>query len=327
MKNSIRAGWLVVVSLLVASHAMAAITLVLEPTFSGAKGGQGAAILDFMHVEISNHPDLQVVDRQTLRRVLDEHSLSQQALGDTSQTQRIGGLLGARYFVRAWMGQDGEKAYLMLRVVQVETTLVRTRVLPVEADASATEVAQALANELPALLQSMDEEIEPIAALPELPEIPADWIRPSVMVIIPETHISPQPLVDPAGETEIISLLLKAGFTVIDAGTIPGFDRQAGPGRLDASNLAKYAASRGANVLLYGEAISERATALGDFVGCRARMELKAIDTATERVLTIEREVSGSTDTSEAIAAKRAIEQAARYVGVRVIPALAKPNP
>ena len=321
MKKNICAILLFVAVLLFALPSAASITLLLEPGFSGAQGARGSTIVDFLHVELSNHSDLRVVDRQTLRRVLDEHSLSQQALGDTSQTQRLGGLLGASYFVRAWMLSDGGQSYLMLRVVQVETTMVSTRAIKVDADASAIEMAQALADELPTVLKSMDEAVEPIPPLPEMPEIPADLKRPTVMVVIPEFHIAPSNIEDPAGETEIISLLIDAGFNVVDAGAFSGVS-QSPSANLGDSRLARHAISRGAQILLYGEAISERATALGEFVGCRARIELKAIETGTEKIIAIDREVSGATDTSEAVAAKRAIEQAARHLGVRLIPQL-----
>ena len=49
-----------------------------------------------------------------------------------------------------------------------------------------------------------------------------------------------------------------------------------------------------------------------------------ASPTSTPSIYVIDRDVSGATDTSEAIAAKRAIEQAARHVGVRLIPELAE---
>jgi hypothetical protein len=308
-----------------APRAGAATTIVLEPSFAGADAVRAAAVLDFLQVELSNHPDLKVVERRELNRLLGELALGQQALTDAAQTQRLGAMLGARYFVRVWTGRDGEAPYLMLRVTQVDTTLIRTRMLPTLAEASATETALALAGELLNVLAAMDKEITPLPAPPVMPDIAADLERPVVMVVIPETHVSPQALADPAGETELIAQLLQAGFQVVDSeyAVLSRRSEDAAKERFgNATTTAKFAESRGADVLLYGEAISERATALGDFVGCRARVELKAIHTRTEEVLAIDRAVSGATDTSEAVAAKRAIEQATRDLSVRVIPAL-----
>ncbi len=304
-----------------------AIPVVVEPSISGLDSEQATAVSDYWQVELSNRTDIQVVERARLKQILEELKLTEQALGDPAESHRLGSLLGAKYFIRAWMGKDGEEAYFMIRLIQVDTTLVRTHRVPVEAGASAMAMAQALVSETAVALGIMDSNVKPVVAGPVMEDIPADWVRPVVMVMIPDTHVAPVPLVDPAAETELISQLIRAGFTVVDSEYAKlARESENRPGNLfgDVKTSARHAASRGAEVLLYGEALSERAASLGDFVGCRARVEVRAVNTRTEQILVIDRAEGTATDVSEAVAAKRAIESAARKLGVRFLPELAK---
>ena len=305
---------------LLSANAFASTTIVLDHTIPGMDSKRASTVIDFLHVELSNHPDLKVVERDALTRVLAEHSLAQSVLSDGAEVNRLATLLGANYFVKTSTGRDNDKPYIAIRAIQVATTLTRTRILSVDSETPTASLAQAISAELVGLLGSMDESIAPPPAAPKLPEIPDDLQRPTVMVVIPETHISTRQLVDPAGETELLTLLLEAGFKIVNADTAAISALQKAPG--GSQSTAQYAASRGADVLLYGEAMSERSVALGDFVGCRARIELKAIRTRGEEIIMADRAVSGSTDISEAVAAKRAIELAARELGVRFIPEL-----
>jgi hypothetical protein len=87
---------------------------------------------------------------------------------------------------------------------------------------------------------------------------------------------------------------------------------------------AQYAADKKADVLLYGEAISERAAALGEFEGCRARIELKAIRTGTEEIMLADSALGGATDLAETVAGKKAIQQAANRLADTFLYSLAE---
>lgn len=304
-----------------------AIPVVVEPLISGLESDKATVVSDYWQVELSNRTDIQVVERARLKQILEELKLTEQALGDPAESHRLGSLLGAKYFIRAWMGKDGDEAYFMIRLIQVDTTLVRTHRVPVLAGASAMAMAQALVGETAVALGIMDSAVQPAVADPVMEDIPDDWVRPVVMVMIPDTHVAPVPLVDPAAETELISQLIRARFTVVDSEYAKlARESENRPGNLfgDVKTSARHAASRGAEVLLYGEALSERAASLGDFVGCRARVEVRAVNTRTEQILVIDRAEGTATDVSEAVAAKRAIESAAQKLGIRFLPELAK---
>jgi hypothetical protein len=88
-----------------------------------------------------------------------------------------------------------------------------------------------------------------------------------VAIQVTERHVG-QRTIDPAAETELALFCRELGFTVVD--NAPG--------------------SRGeADVLLTGEGFSEFAARHGQLVSVRARLELKAVERRTGRVLAVGR--------------------------------------
>src|SRR5262249_31329229 len=86
---------------------------------------------------------------------------------------------------------------------------------------------------------------------------------PSVMVVVPERHLGRQ-VADPAAQTEIIRFCREAGFEVID-------HEEGVKGQAD--------------VLINGEGLSELAIRRGNLVSIKARLEIKAVDRRTGRIL------------------------------------------
>jgi hypothetical protein len=80
-------------------------------------------------------------------------------------------------------------------------------------------------------------------------------------------------------------------------------------------------------VILKGEGLSETATRIGGMVSVKARVELKAIDRQTGKVLAVDRQTVVVVDLSEQIAGKAALEEAAAMVAERLLPRLVKGGP
>ncbi len=112
--------------------------------------------------------------------------------------------------------------------------------------------------------------------------------------------------IDPAAETEIALFASESGFEVIDA------DKGAG---------------RKAEVLLAGEGVSEFATRHGNLISVKARLELKAVDAASGRVLAIDRQTAVQVDLSEQLAGKAALQEAAAEIASRLLPKIVQPLP
>jgi hypothetical protein len=123
--------------------------------------------------------------------------------------------------------------------------------------------------------------------------------RPTVSIDVKERHIG-QVTIDPAAETELTLICSESGFQVLD--------RQEGKQKAD--------------LLITGEGFSEFAARHGNLVSVKARLEVKAIDRATGRLLAIDRHVSIGVDLSEQLAGKNALRDAAAELAGRVLPKL-----
>mgnify|MGYP006196476807 CR=1 FL=1 len=120
------------------------------------------------------------------------------------------------------------------------------------------------------------------------------------MIDIPERHIG-QVTSDPAAETEMALLAQAAGFEIIDA---------------------KEGSAADADVLITGEGFSETAGKLGAMTSVRARLEVKAVDRKTGRVLATGRHTAVVVGSTEQIAGKSALEEAGAELAERVLPKL-----
>jgi len=123
-----------------------------------------------------------------------------------------------------------------------------------------------------------------------------------VRVHIVERHVG-LVTIDPAAETELTLFCRKTGFPVLD----------------------KDAASRGqAEIALTGEGFSEFAMRRGNLVSVKARLEVKAVDVETGKVIAADRQTSVVVDLTEQIAGKRALQDAASRIALRLLPKLVK---
>jgi hypothetical protein len=79
-----------------------------------------------------------------------------------------------------------------------------------------------------------------------------------------------------------------------------------------------------ADVIIVGEATSEFALQKGDLVSCKARVEIKAVDTVSGEILAVDRETDAGADVAKSTAAKTAIQKAAATLAERDIPTISK---
>ena len=127
-------------------------------------------------------------------------------------------------------------------------------------------------------------------------------VRPVVMVHVSERHIG-QPTVDPAAQTEVAKFAKETGFELIDP-------EEGGKSKAD--------------VLITGEGFSEVAGRVAGMVSVKARVELKAVDRKTGKVLASDRQTVVVVDLSEQIAGKTGLQQAGADLAERILPKLVK---
>lgn len=141
---------------------------------------------------------------------------------------------------------------------------------------------------------------------------------PSVMVIIPEVHITRR-VPDPAGETEIIKILIAAGYKVVDPSVYKAI-RESEELRLAVKNQDAAAASRigsrfGADIIIFGEAFSESTGLQNGMQTCRARVEARAVSTKNAQILAADGKHGSGMDNSELVAGKTALRNAGTQMG------------
>jgi ribosome maturation factor RimP len=63
----------------------------------------------------------------------------------------------------------------------------------------------------------------------------------------------------------------------------------------------------------------------GNLVSVKARLEVKAVDQASGKIVAVDRQTTVAVDLTEQIAAKTALQQASAAIAERLLPKLVKP--
>jgi TolB-like protein len=284
---------------------------------SGGPSGDGAKVTDLLFAELVTEPAILLIEREDIRKLLDEQELGLTGLANPAEANRLGQLTGAKMLVTGSVLRVDNSLYLVAKIIGTETSRVLGASVKGTAREDLGKLADGLAAEIVKVVTQRGGELLPklvtradrLAALQQA--LPAG-ARPSVLVEIAERHLAPTAalgtgsggpdVIDPAAETEVTRFAKETGFDVIDA----------------AAGKRSQAA-----VLIQGEAISEPAVRHGNLVTAKARLEVKAIDQATGRLLAIDRQTTVATDLADQIAAKTALQEAAAIVAERLLPKIA----
>lgn len=268
---------------------------------AGAKG-YGEKVGDLLFASLVVRPDFYLVERAELQKLQDEQQLNLSGMVASDQATQIGQLTGAKLLITGSAIESDNALYLVAKVIGTENG----RVLGVSAEGKASDalapLVQQLADKIAALLAEQASQLvapsapkeDRVAALKaQLGDVP----RPSLSISVAERHVG-QVTIDPAAETELGLIATEAGFTVLDKAAV-----EAKP-----------------DVVITGEGFSEFATRRGDLVCVKARVELKAIERETGRVLATDRQTAVVVDLSEQLAGKAALQEAAAQLALRVLP-------
>lgn len=152
-------------------------------------------------------------------------------------------------------------------------------------------------------------------------------VNPSVMVIIPEIHIS-RKVPDPAGETEIIKRLIQTGYRVIDPSVYQAIRNTSRLNNAmhDASVASKIGQEFGADIVIIGEAFSEADGMKNGMFSCRARVEARAVLTKNAQIIGADGKHAGGLDNTELVAGKTALRNAGTLMANYFIDALCSAN-
>lgn len=283
-------------------------------------GDDGGKLTDLLFAALVAEPALVLIEREDIRTLLDEQALNLSGLANPAEAIRVGQLTGAKILVTGSVLRVDNSLYLVAKVIGTETSRVLGASVKGTARDDLGKLAEGLAAEIVKVVTERGGDLLPktvtrddrLAALRKA--LPAGD-RPTLLVEIEEQHLGAAAaiagaagtaVIDPAAETELTLFAKETGFDVIDA---------------------KQGKRSNAAVVLQGEAFSEPAARHGNLVSAKARLEVKAIDQATGRVLAIDRQTTVATDLSEQIAAKTALQEAAAMIAERLLRTIAASKP
>ena len=267
----------------------------------------GNQVTDLLFANLVVNPELYLVEREDLAKLLDEQQLNASGMVNPQSATRIGHLTGAKILIAGSVLEVNEKLYLVAKVIGTETSRVFGASVKGnvgdDLDQLVVQLGQAIsktiADKARDLVARPTSRKDQIAALKKQM---GSGKRPSVFISIDERHVG-QATIDPAAETEISLFCQQLGFKVIDSDTGSKAD---------------------ADILLVGEGFSEFATRHGDLQSVKARLELKAVQRDTGQILAIDREVAIGVDLTEQIAGKASLQEAAAKIATRMLPKLVK---
>lgn len=278
--------------------------LSFEERGAGVKD-MGSKITNLLLARLGEKDTLFLVDREDIKKTLEELELNRSGAVKAGDAARVGQLTGARLLIMGSVFQDGKKVNMVAKIIGTETS--HTRSVAVEGKIgdeigpmvkeAADKLAAILAKDADKLVAPKVKETDRIAVLNRRLK---KGKRPVLWINILERHLG-QPSVDPAAQTELTLFAKGAGFTVIDP--------------------EEGAKSKG-DILITGEAFSEFAGRHGGLLSVKGRIEVKAIDRKTDRVIAVDRQTVVVVDVSEQIAAKSALQQGAAVLAERLLPKL-----
>lgn len=267
--------------------------------------GMGAKVADLVFAKMANESDMYLVDRAELDKLLQEQKLNLSGLVRPDQAIAAGQLTGAKILVTGSVVEADEDLVLVAKIIGTETSRVKGASVTASLNDPLPPIADQLATEIVAVLRQQAAEL--VAAprseenrLEVLRKKLGDAKRPILSIAIAERHVG-KATIDPAAETEMINLSRESGFEVLDASRV-GKERS--------------------DILISGEGFSELAGSQGELLTVKGRVEIKAVQRTTGRVLATERQTVLVVDLAEHSAGKAALQQASAIIAERLLPKL-----
>jgi serine/threonine protein kinase/TolB-like protein len=267
----------------------------------------GAKVTDLLFAKLAARPELFLVDRADLKKTLAEQELNLSGVVRPDQAAQVGQLTGAKLLIMGSVFQADNKTHLVAKVIGTETSRVAAASVEGKSSDELAPLVEQLADKLAATIADRTDTLiaKAVAAKDRIAAVRnqlKNAARTSVWIQVTERHVG-APTLDPAVQTEIMKFCKETGFAVIDT---------------DAGSRGK------ADVILKGEGFSETTARHGNLVSVKARVELKATDRQTGKVLAVDRQTAVVVDLSEQIAGKAALQEAAALLAERVLPKLVK---
>jgi Peptidoglycan-synthase activator LpoB len=265
---------------------------------------EGPAIADHINTMLSAMPQVTVVNRDQIKKVADEHQIALSGLVDNSSAVKLGKFLSAQYIIVGRASKIGQTFYLVLKVIDVETTVQTTVSAKAAAESGFEAVLQRLSEPLTADVRRLQRPTtEPEnTVLAELRKLARPLAGKVLLVSVEEAHVG-HPLRDPAAQMAIMQRLRSLGLLVI----VP--KAPVDDWKESLLQTGRYGEKK-VDFLLEGEGTSAFAAQIHGLTSCRARVELRLVAVPGRTVDVTDRGVAAGVDLVEALAAKTALEEA-----------------
>lgn len=264
----------------------------------------GPKVATILNATLSAEPNLILVERADLGKVLGEQELGLSGTVSVDTAAKVGNLTGAKVLVTGRVFKVDKETMIVAKVIGTETGRVYGEMVKGATAVSITDLSGELARKIAATVTQKGETLvakvvsreERIAKIKQA--LKSDKL-PSVFVKLPEQHFG-TPAIDPAAQTELGLILQECGFKLVD----------------------EKAADK-ADIEITGEAFSAFGMRKGNLISCKARVEVKARK-ANGDIIAVDRQTSVAVDIAEQTAAKTALQNAALELAERILPKLAK---
>ena len=265
--------------------------------------GLGPKIAMLLNANLSADPNLITVERAELEKVLGEQELGLSGTVSPETAAKVGKLTGAKILVTGRAFKTDTEFFIVAKVIGTETSRVYGELVKGGVNASVSDLSESLAKKISA---DVAQKGDTLVAKVETHEDRVAKIKkelgekklPVVSVKISEQHFG-QHVIDPAAQTEIALLLQQCGFTLAD-------DKSTNQPAIE----------------IIGEAFSELGLRKGNLQSCRARIEIKAREVASGKIISVDRQSSVAVDIAEHVAAKTALQNGAGELAERLLPKL-----
>ena len=274
---------------------------------------EGPAVTDHLNTMLSAMPQVTVLNRDQIKRVAEEHQIALSGLVDSSSAVKLGKFLSAQYIIVGRASKIGQTFYLVLRIVDVETTVQTTVSAKAAAESGFGAVLQRLGEPLTADIRQLQRPTTESTdtALAELRKLAQPLADKVLLVSVEETHVG-RPLRDPAAQMAIVQRLRSLGLSVIvPKDPVDGWKESL-------LQTGRYGEQK-VDFLLEGEGTSAFAAQIQGLTSCRARVELRLVPVPGRAIDVSDRGVAAGVDLVEALAAKTALEEAGTQAADAVI--------
>ncbi len=258
----------------------------------------GGQISDLLFAGLVANPNLWLVEREEMEKMLKEAELNLSGAVDPNQAIQIGKLTGAKIIITGSVFKIKNKTFIVAKVIGTETSRVLGK--SVNGTSSIDDLAETLSAQVSEIISDdADKLIAKVRSkediLGAIKKSVADKKKPKVHIDISEEHVGQQ-TIDPAAETEMMLVCKEAGFEVTEN-------------------------ENDADILIKGEGFSEFATRRGNLISIRSRVEIKAID-QEGNVVAVDRQMNVEVGLAEQATGKKALQGAALKIAERMIPKL-----